>query len=92
VGVVAGAGEGAEEPLVAGMTLHAGDAPPGDQPAGDKVVGTVTSAAWSPEAGGWVALAYLHRSVDTPGDVRLRSGDGLGRSRAARVDAVPLAF
>ena len=52
----------------------------------DKVVGTVTSAAWSPELGAWVALAYLHRTVEAPGPVRVRSGDGLGGAhRPARV-------
>ena len=49
------------------MTLHAGDAPAGDGAAEDKVVGTLTSAAWSSELGAWVALASLHRSVEAPG-------------------------
>jgi folate-binding protein YgfZ len=56
----------------------------------DKVVGTVTSAAWSPELGAWVALAYLHRTVEAPGPIRVRSGDGLGGARAARVELLPL--
>ena len=54
VGVVAPAGEEAQAPapaLARGMTLHAGDAPAGDAPAEDKVVGSITSAAWSPELG-----------------------------------------
>ncbi len=46
----------------------------------DKVVGTITSAAWSPELEAWVALAYLHRTVEAPGPIRVRSGDGLGGS------------
>jgi len=54
------------------------------------VVGTVTSAAWSPELGAWVALAYLHRTVEAPGPVRVRSGDGLGGSHPARVALLPL--
>ena len=48
-------------------------------------MGTITSAAWSPELGAWVALGYLHRSVEAPGPVRVRSGDGVGGSRPARV-------
>ena len=56
----------------------------------DKVVGTVTSAAWSPELGAWVALGYLHRSVEAPGSIRVRSGDGVGGSRPARVAPLPL--
>jgi folate-binding protein YgfZ len=56
----------------------------------DKVVGTVTSAAWSPELGTWVALAYLHRTVESPGPVRVRSGDGLGSAEPARVASLPL--
>ncbi len=55
------------------MTLHAGEAPAGDGAADDKVVGTVTSAAWSVELGAWVALGYLHRSVEAPGPVRVRT-------------------
>lgn len=56
----------------------------------DKVVGTVTSAAWSPELGAWVALAYLHRTVDAPGPIRVRSGDGLGVAHPARVTLLPM--
>jgi hypothetical protein len=37
-----------------------------------------------------VALAYLHRSVEAPGPIRLRSGDGIGGSRPARVSTLPL--
>jgi glycine cleavage system aminomethyltransferase T len=77
------------------MTLHAGVEPPaGDDGAAaavaDKVVGTVTSAAWSPEVGAWVALGYLHRTVESPGPVRVRAGDGLGGSHPARVAPLPL--
>jgi folate-binding protein YgfZ len=90
VGVVAPVGPDSGEPLALGMTLHAGDAPVGDSAADDKVVGTVTSAAWSSELGGWAALAYLHRSVEAPGAVRFRTGDGIGGSRPARVALLPL--
>jgi folate-binding protein YgfZ len=90
VGVMAAdAGQG-REPLARGMTLHAGEPPTGDDPVADKVVGTVTSAAWSSELRAQIALAYLHRSVGTPGLVRVRSGDGTGGSRPARVAPLPL--
>jgi len=94
VGVVApaSASAGGEAPLTLtrGMTLHAGEAPAGDSPAEDKVVGTITSAAWSAELGTWVALGYLHRSVEAPGPVRVRSGDGVGGSHRARVELLPM--
>ncbi len=80
-----------DEPLVRGMTLHPGEPPDGDGAADDKVVGTVTSAARSSELGGWVGLGYLHRSVEAPGPIRLRTGDGIGKSRRARVAQLPLA-
>ena len=98
VGVVGGTDPDGDR-LVFGMTLHAGE-PPADANgsdvaavaavAADKVVGSVTSAAWSPELGAWVALAYLHRTVEAPGPVRVRSGDGLGGAQAARVALLPL--
>ena len=72
------------------MTLHGGEPPPGDGAADDKVAGTVTSAAWSVELGAWVALGYLHRTVEAPGPVRVRSGDGLGGSWPARAEQLPL--
>jgi glycine cleavage system aminomethyltransferase T len=53
-------------------------------------MGTLTSAAWSGELGAWVALAYLHRSVEAPGPVRVRSGDGVGGSRPVRAALLPL--
>jgi folate-binding protein YgfZ len=90
VGLVASRDQEDGDPLTRGMTLHAGDAPPGDGAAGDKVVGTVTSAAWSSELGAPIALAYLHRSVGAPGPVRVRSGDGVGGSRPARAAVLPL--
>jgi tRNA-modifying protein YgfZ len=88
VGVVAPAG--ADAPLSRGMTLHGGEAPPGDGAAADKVAGSLTSAAWSAELGAWVALGYLHRTVEAPGPVRVRSGDGVGGSRPARAARLPL--
>jgi glycine cleavage system aminomethyltransferase T len=61
-----------------------------DDPASDKVQGTITSAAWSPELHTWIALAYLHRTVEAPGPVRIRSGDGIGGARPAMVALLPL--
>ncbi len=77
--------------LARGMTLHGGPPPEGDDAADDKVVGTITSAAWSAELGAWVALGYLHRSAEAPGPIRVRSGDGLGGSWPARAELLPLA-
>ena len=90
VGIVASGESESEAPLAPGMTLHAGENPAGDGAAGDKVAGTVTSAAWSVELGAWVALAFLHRSVEAPGPVRVRSGDGVGDSWPARAERLPL--
>ncbi len=93
VGVVAPGrppGEGGGVTLARGMTLHAGAPPPGDGAADDKVVGTITSAAWSVELGAWAALGYLHRNVEAPAPVRLRSGDGPGGSWPAQARLLPL--
>jgi len=91
VGVVApGERAAVPAPLGPGMTLHAGEPPAGDGAADDKVVGTITSAAWSVELGSWVALGYLHRRVEAPGPVRVRSGDGTGGSHRARAEVLPL--
>jgi len=95
VGVVGGADPDGDR-LAFGMTLHqdsgvSGDSVvTGDSGVTDKVVGTITSAAWSPELHAWVALAYLHRTVEAPGPVRVRSGDGLGGSHPARLATLPL--
>ena len=88
VGMVAPGGD--QTPLTRGMTVHGGVAPAGDGAAEDKVVGEITSAAWSSELGAWVALGYLHRSVEAPGPVRVRSGDGIGGSRSVRAALLPL--
>jgi tRNA-modifying protein YgfZ len=89
IGVVAPAGEG--PPLTRGMTLHGGEPPAGDGAAEDKVAGTITSAAWSVELGAWVALGYLQRNVPSPGPIRVRSGEGVGGSRAVQAMSLPLA-
>jgi folate-binding protein YgfZ len=95
VGLIGGDAEDGDR-LAYGMTLHAAAAV---EVAGtaefaavatDKVVGTVTSAAWSPELGAWIGLAYLHRTVESPGPIRVRSGDGLGGAQPARVAPLPL--
>lgn len=91
VGVVAPEGPPDGEPLSRGMTLHAGAAPEDDAAAQDKVVGSLSSAAWSPVMGAWVALGYLHRTVDAPGPLRVRSGEGPGTSRPARAVTLPMA-
>ncbi len=64
VGVIGGS-----EQLAFGMTLHAGEEP--DDVAADKVVGTITSAAWSPELGAWAAFGLF-----APDDWRTRSRAG----------------
>jgi folate-binding protein YgfZ len=90
VGIVAAAGPPEVDALSPGMTLHGGEAPDGDTAAEDKVVGTLTSAAWSVEVGAWAGLAYLHRNVAAPGPVRVRSGDGIGGSRPVEAALLPL--
>ncbi len=87
VGVIGGADRGGP-PLAYAMTLHAGEEPA--EAISDKVVGTITSAAWSPECHAWIALAMLHRTVLSPGPIRVRSGDGLGGSHPAQAVDVPL--
>jgi folate-binding protein YgfZ len=92
VGIVGGPDPEGDR-LAYGMTLHAFFEPgPDPEPDAltDKVVGTVTSAAWSPELGSWVALGYLHRTIEAPGPIRIRSGDGLGGAQPARVALLPL--
>ena len=62
-----------------------------------KVVGTVTSSAWSPALGCPVALGYVHRAVEPPSPVELRpvpSADSIEPGAAslvrAEVRALPL--
>jgi tRNA-modifying protein YgfZ len=90
VGVVAPEGPPEAAPLSRGMTLHAAASPEDDAAANDKVVGSITSAAWSPVLGAWVALGYLHRTVHAPGPLRMRSGEGPGISRPARAATLPI--
>jgi folate-binding protein YgfZ len=64
---------------------------------GDKTVGTVTSAAWSPGLGTLVGLAYLHRRVEPPASVEVRfrpeggvdDGPGRGESGGREWSTVP---
>jgi len=55
--------------------------------AGGKVVGSLTSVAWSPGLGASVALAFVRREVDPPTEVTLSWGDVVA---PARVEALPL--
>jgi tRNA-modifying protein YgfZ len=61
-----------------------------------KVVGAVTSSAWSPRFNCPVALAYVHRTVEPPSAVQLRRGAadapdaGSGETVDAEVRALPL--
>ena len=52
-------------------------------PAAGKVVGKVTSSAWSPALGA-VALAYVHRSLSPPAAVELRLAGGAATGAEAR--------
>jgi folate-binding protein YgfZ len=65
-----------------------GALPPAGTPlvVGEKTVGAVTSAAWSPHRRAVVALGYLHRSVELGATVAL--GDPLD-GRSARVVGLP---
>ncbi len=61
-----------------------------------KVVGTVTSSAWSPSLGAMVALGYVHRTVTPPSIIELRPAgggaddDALAGAVTAEVRALPL--
>ena len=76
----------------AGGGVHAAADGPAPWPAGTdvvdpvsaKVVGAVTSAAWSPALGA-VGLAYLHRSVAVAAAVELRPPDGTRWQAEARL-------
>jgi folate-binding protein YgfZ len=58
----------------------------------DRIVGTVTSVAWSSRLDACCALAYVHRSVEAPAEVLLRSGSaGEGRAEVpGEVRSLPL--
>jgi glycine cleavage system aminomethyltransferase T len=47
--------------------------------------GRITSAAWSPRHGQTIALAYVRREVELPGELRLGAADGA----VVRVTALP---
>jgi len=55
-----------------------GVAPGSDIVVDGKVVGSVTSSAWSPQLGCPVALAYVHRAVEPPSAVELHSAGVVG--------------
>jgi tRNA-modifying protein YgfZ len=72
-----------------------GVAPGSEIVVGGKVVGTVTSSAWSPAFGCPVALGFVHRSVEPPSAVELRAvaddaGPGDASVLSAEVRALPL--
>jgi folate-binding protein YgfZ len=66
--------------------------PPGAEVAsGDRVVGRVTSVAWSPALETVVALAYLHRDVEPPCPVQVRTPEAAADSiLTAEARALPL--
>ena len=72
-GVLLGDAPGA----AAGTTMH--------DPATGKVLGTVTSSAWSPRHGQEIALAYVRREVVPPAPLALGAPDG----RQVTVVALP---
>jgi folate-binding protein YgfZ len=81
-GVVgAPSGTGAGLPPV-GATVLSGDRA--------HTVGALSSVAWSPGIGGWVALATLHRRVAPPEAVVLRWDDPSGTAVEATGEARPL--
>ena len=58
-----------------------------------KVVGSLTSVAWSPALARTVALGYVHRDVVPPATLDVRAADGqVGQKAAVRAEvrAVPL--
>jgi folate-binding protein YgfZ len=58
--------------------------------AGDKVVGRVTSVAWSGALGAAVALGYLHRDVAPPCPVLIKAGPDGGGDIPAEARTLPL--
>ncbi len=59
---------------------------------GEKVVGSVTSSAWSPTLGAMCALGYLHRDVTPPClvEVRASTKPGATHSLTAEARSLPL--
>jgi folate-binding protein YgfZ len=55
-----------------------------------RVVGRVTSVAWSPALDTVIALGYLHRDVEVPGPVDVRTGDTAGAVVSAEARVLPL--
>jgi folate-binding protein YgfZ len=54
---------------------------------GEKIVGSVTSSAWSPTLGSLCALGYLHRDVIPPCPVEVRVAMEAGETRALPAEA-----
>jgi tRNA-modifying protein YgfZ len=69
-----------------GLTLRSG----AEVTLADKVVGQLTSVAWSPDLGTAIALCYLHRSVEPPCAVHVQVDGATGGTAAARALALPL--
>jgi folate-binding protein YgfZ len=72
-----------------------GDSPPGMAPGteitvGEKVVGRVTSVAWSPALTAVVALAYVHRGVEPSSVVSLGAHADGGAALSGEVRTLPL--
>jgi folate-binding protein YgfZ len=55
-----------------------------------RVVGRVTSVAWSPSLATVVALGYLHRDVEVPGPVGIHTGEAPGDVVGAEARILPL--
>ena len=56
--------------------------------AGEKSIGRITSAAWSPRAGQWIAMGYVHRDFAEDGTV-VAIGDAASGTVPARVTKLP---
>lgn len=97
--LVAGRFDPAERPVGWTITGPGSTSVPGDgaqdlgsdagADAGKRAFGTITSAAWSPERGCWVALAFVHRSVEPPATVSITS-PSTGLSYQGEVRRLPL--
>jgi folate-binding protein YgfZ len=78
-GLVVDRAQGLRPPVAAGSDVRVGD----------RVVGRLTSVAWSPALDTVVALGYLHRHVEPPCPVTLGAVDGKG-DIAAEARPLPL--